>query len=344
MKRFIKKLQGRMRYHFLALFLIFIAVFLYSSIGFYLAEKNVQENISLLDAAWWALVTMTTVGYGDLSPQTSAGRFLVGYPTLIIGVALLGYLLSLIANYVFESHLSARKGKKPMKFTKHVLIIRFNSLPNILKMVKELEQDPLTNKCKIVVIDPHLDDFPQELINLGIKFIHGDPAKLTVLERANFREAKSAIILADRSDPEKSDLKNLAVTLTIESEAPQIHTVVECLDAEHVQFFKKAGCDSVVCMSSLSGQIMTQEIQDPGISLVLKELTSNTLGKQFYLIPLNAHIKTYGEIFDHFNPQKSVLAGIMRDEKTHILPDKQMNIKAGDQAIFIAENRPDLTA
>lgn len=44
---------------------------------------------------WYALVTITTVGYGDLAPQTMGGRFIVALPLMALGIGLLGYVLSL---------------------------------------------------------------------------------------------------------------------------------------------------------------------------------------------------------------------------------------------------------
>lgn len=69
-----------------AFFILFIAIIIASS-GMYLVEKDVQPDKfgSIPDAMWWAVVTLTTVGYGDVSPITSVGR-IFGSVIIILGI------------------------------------------------------------------------------------------------------------------------------------------------------------------------------------------------------------------------------------------------------------------
>lgn len=344
LKILLNKIRNRVDYHIFGIIILFILVFCYSTIGFYLTESELQPSLTILDSAWWALVTMTTVGYGDLAPSTSVGRFLIGYPTLVVGVALLGYLLSLMANFVFEAQLNERKGKKIMTIINHVLILRYYNLKNTLNIVQELKKDDNTKDSDIVLVADNIAELPPELVKLGIKFVQGDPSQVNTLERANYKEAKSAIILANRHEPQQSDLKNLAVVLSLESKVHNIHTVVECLKAENVGFYKQIGCNSVVCMEALSGQIMTQEIQDPGISAVIKELTSNTIGKQMYLVAVPKECANVRELAQYFESRQSLLTGIRRGETSIIVPNSDTTLVLGDQAIVISKQRPQIEA
>lgn len=69
-----------------AFFILFIALIIASS-GMYLVEKDVQPDKfgSIPDAMWWAIVTLTTVGYGDVTPITSVGR-IFGSIIIILGI------------------------------------------------------------------------------------------------------------------------------------------------------------------------------------------------------------------------------------------------------------------
>ena len=321
--------------------LAFGLMFGFATVGFKLTEGALDPGISWLDAAWWALVTMTTVGYGDLAPKTVVGRFLVGYPTLVLGVAFLGYAMSLLAVSMLEIKRNTRKGLRMIKADGHVLIIRFTSVEGIMRVVNEIKSEKDTEKLEIILVDEFLEELPVELHDQGVQYVNGDPAKLTTLKRANFTKARSAIILADKEDPTKSDLKNLAVVLTIESESSGVHTIVECIDPDHIPYFKRAGCDSVLCLNVMAGQIMAQELLDPGITTVIKELTSNTTGKQFYINEIPPSMTVYAELTQHFQTQaRTLVAGVRRAGVNHILPEPAMPLEAGDQAILISAVRP----
>ena len=337
---FLRKLLTGFKSNLGLAFFFFLVIFVYSSVGFYFFEKSYQTNLTWYDSAWWSLVTMTTVGYGDLAPVSVEGRFLIGYPTLIVGVALIGYFLSLLASFVFESRMSMRKGRMLMKLENHVLIVRFSSEANVARLINEIRKDRTTSSSEIVIIDHLLDELPPCLVKERILFVKGNPGELRVLDRANFRFAKSAIILADLQDPLHSDLKNLAVMITLKSEAKQLRAIVECLNPEHVDLFTRAGCDSVVCLSAMASQMIAQEMQDPGTLDIVSELTSNAKGKQFYVIDVPGKYQNYGEVRESFKDHGAVLAGVRRGQDNYFLPDSNFHIEKGDKAVFIAAHRP----
>lgn len=63
---------------------------------------SVFEGMSFTDAIWWAFVTTTTVGYGDISPETSGGRIVACF-LMIIGIGLIGSLTSAITNFFLHT-------------------------------------------------------------------------------------------------------------------------------------------------------------------------------------------------------------------------------------------------
>ena len=76
-----------------------LAVMVLTSIAFYAAENGINAAVrSPIDALWWGLVTMTTVGYGDIAPRTDEGRIAAAV-LLILGIALYSAIIASVTSY-----------------------------------------------------------------------------------------------------------------------------------------------------------------------------------------------------------------------------------------------------
>ena len=110
---------------FLMLLCLFTAVLLFSSMAYFSRDPAFK---SIPDASWWALITLTTVGYGDISPTTLLGK-IIGSACAVSGVCLLAILIPILVNnfLLFYSHSIAleRREKigKNKSFTKYSSIV-----------------------------------------------------------------------------------------------------------------------------------------------------------------------------------------------------------------------------
>ncbi|MDA3864081.1 MAG: potassium channel family protein [Deltaproteobacteria bacterium] len=324
---------------FVIMFFLF-SIITYSATGFMYFELSRKPNLEWVDAFWWSIVTTTTVGYGDYFPETFYGKVLVGLPTMLLGVSILGYLLSYVASAIMESKLKEMRGMKSVSLTDHIIICRYNSIGRILNLVNEIKEDVMTLKTKVVLIDEELEEIPQELYQLGIHFVKGDPARENILKMANFKQSRSIIVPAIENDLINSDHRNLAVVLSIERLHPPCKTVVECVNPENEIFFKRAGCDSVITLAALTNQILVQELLDPGVHSVISELTSNVVGNQIYIVDINEKLKNYGELRKKYAEQKSSLLGIRRGHENIFLPGDSFSLQKKDKLILVSKKRP----
>ncbi|MHC4526746.1 MAG: potassium channel family protein, partial [Planctomycetota bacterium] len=320
--------------------LLFVVLVLYSATGYMYFELPANPDLRWVDAFWWSIVTMTTVGYGDFFPGSVLGRVLIGFPTMLLGIGILGYMLSLVATAMVESRIKEMKGMKDLVLAEHVVICNFGTLEKTRKLVHELRRDESTREADIVIVDDSIEELPPELQAEKVHFVKGDPSREPVLEKAKIRNSKAVIIQARTDDLVNSDNHNLKIGLTIESICPATFSVAEGVNPENEIFFRRANCDGVVCIASLAGQMLVQELQDPGMGAIVSELTSNAHGKQFYVTEIKEPAESYKDLLGKYDKHEATLLGVRRGRENFILPGPDFRIHAGDRAILIASGRP----
>ena len=93
------------------------------------AERNSQEAniVDFGDAIWWAVTTMTTVGYGDHYPVTGVGR-LVGFGLMVGGIALLGTVTATLASWLVEAVAAEKEQAEDLQATVRRLEAKIDEL------------------------------------------------------------------------------------------------------------------------------------------------------------------------------------------------------------------------
>jgi len=85
-----------------------------------------EKNLGIFDALWWSVVTVTTVGYGDISPATPGGR-MVGIVLMMMGIGFLGVLTASIASILIEKKFMENKGMKNVTVKRHFVCLLYTS-------------------------------------------------------------------------------------------------------------------------------------------------------------------------------------------------------------------------
>ncbi len=319
-----------------------VAIVAYSTTGYMYFEIGDKPDLGWTDAVWWSFVTMTTVGYGDYFPTTPGGRYLIGIPTMIFGISILGYLLSAVATFLIEAKSKELKGMQQITDQNHILIVHYHDLNRIQQLVEELGEDPKTRGRRIVLVDDSLEELPSQLDALDLRFVRGNPARSQTLEQANIQDASFAIILSKDPNDVRSDDLNLAVAMSIKALNSDVLSVAECLDAESIEVLKRTGCDSVVCASKFSSGLLVQELLDPGVQEVVEELVSVRVGQQILVLPIqDADQCRLAALRENLSGQNILLIGIKQGNQVRLNPDPDLLLQTGDEAICIGDTRPD---
>ncbi len=321
--------------------LLLAAVLAYGTSGFLYFELPANPDLVWTDALWYSMVTLTTVGYGDFFPKTSGGRFLIGVPLMVIGIGLLGFILSVVATALITSKSKELKGMSSFRFSGHVVLINFPGLDKLLRLLTELANDPrIGQHAQVVLIDRDLEELPAELSARQVRYVRGDPTRDDTLQRAGISAAQHAIVLTKRHGDPASDALNVSIALAIESRARQVNTVVECLDPGTKELLQKAGCDRIVCSADFDALYVSQELLNPGMQEILGELLSNTRGQQFYLTPITApaHAR-FEDLARCAAAAGHVAIGIRRDNANQLNLAADYPLQANDHAVTIGAQR-----
>ncbi|MCK5682107.1 NAD-binding protein [bacterium] len=316
---------------------------------FFLAERNSQPGLDLLDSIWWAMVTMTTVGYGDLSPQTDIGRFFIAYPCMLLGIAIIGYLLGLAAESIFDHISKKKRGLVQITKENHIIICNFPNLDKLKRLTAELKLHPAYENSFFVIVSDTITKLPDTLKPEEFAFVVGNPNRETVLQKANIEAAAGVFILA--GDPLNSDADSITfaiatvVGLLRQEYKSNYKVVAELIHKENLPLLEKARVDGIVTPEGLSDCLLAQEFLYPGIHEIITQIVSNEIGSQFYILEtkLAGHKVADIQIEVLKHPANLQVIGIIKAGKTILNPAKDMIIEKSDKLIMLAEHRRDFS-
>ena len=317
------------------LLLVLVILILVSSVGLFIFEPN----ISLVNAFWWSVVTLTTVGYGDIAPTTLAGR-LIGMLIMFFGIGLLGMFTATIASVFVENKIKESRGMKSYNFTGHILLCGWNLRAR--QILREFRADTRTVEAPVVLI---ADIEAKPLDDKQLYFIQGEVNEET-LQRANLAQAATVVILGDnRLDESARDAKVVLSTLTVESLNPNAYTIVELVDEANVRHCKRAHADEIIVGNEFSSRLLARAALDHGISKVLSELLSSRYGNDLFKIPAPEHLigRSFLDAFTEMKraSQATVLA-VQKGGNGKVVsnPPSDYQIGVGDNLIIIADSNP----
>lgn len=300
-----------------------------------------EPDITITNGIWWSIVTLTTVGYGDISPVTIGGR-LIAVALMVTGIGVLGTMSASIASFLIEKRLREDRGLADYDFVNHTIICEWNYRARAI--IKEFRLDTAMAEAPIVLIadienKPLDDDF--------LFFVNGSVSDET-LQQANLAQAKTVIILGDDHLADTArDAKVVLTALTVESINPKAYTIVELIDQANVRHCQRAQADEIIIGSELSSNLIARAALNHGITKVVSELLTATGGNELFKIKVPGGMvgQSYIDIFVAMKREhNSVVIGVQSGTGGQVIsnPPTDYRLESGDFLIVIAEDRPQL--
>ena len=281
-----------------------------------------EEFSKVWDVFYFGMVTITTVGYGDITPDTTAGKILTVL-LFSIGVVIISIMTGSIASVMTASKIREGMGLKKIQLNGHVIICGFNS--NIEQVITGINNAFKQEMPDIVLVnsypDAEITAFIEHFPNSNIRFVSGDFTLEATLRRAAVDKASAAIILADTGSEStaKPDDRTLLATLTIKSLSNDIEVCAELLDSANEEHLRRAGADQLVLSGEFNGFLLSSAVISPGIAQAIREIMHIREGSSLQRVPVPKDIvgKTFNEaVVEFLKRNGSILIGVITEKKT----------------------------
>lgn len=244
----------------------------------HVAAMMLLEDMAFGDAAWLTLTTLTTVGYGDLSAATSAGRTATVLLLYIVGITMLAQLASDYIDYRLERRQKMLQGHWEWNMNDHMLIIntpKQNTVRYLERLVAQVRETPdLAGLPVQLLTDGFGEGLPQSLRDLGVVHRHDSPDHDEAWEAVDLASARYLVVLAhDHHDRRTDSLTFDIVHRAFEHIDPaRTYVVAECVDDMNRPRLQSLGVHSVVRPIRAYPELVVRAIIAPGVERVMENL------------------------------------------------------------------------
>jgi voltage-gated potassium channel len=271
-----------------------LIVILLGALGFALNENSGGDFGSRVgQGLWWAAVTITTVGYGDVVPQTLGGK-LLGVGLMLSGVILLSLTTATIASVFIERKMRRERGLESVLAHDHIIILGWHNRGNQILRNLFYRIDRRTAVILINNLPPEqFEALKIEFDGHPLQYVRGDFTREEVLLKANLGQARRAVILADRVDNpprEQVDQRTLLAALALKSLNPKIEVCAEILYQDNRLHLERAHVEDIILRGEYDSALIASATESAGLFKVLQTLLSPE-GPNFYALEIPARFK-----------------------------------------------------
>ncbi|MEV6713337.1 potassium channel family protein [Lentzea sp. NPDC051208] len=228
-----------------------------------------EDGVSLLDAFYYATVSLSTTGYGDITPASSSARLVNVLVITPLRVLFLIVLVGTTLEVLTERSRQALRIQKWRRVVRdHVVVVGYGTKGR--SAVAALLGDGV-DPGSIVVVDTVQESLDAASAK-GLVVVHGSGTRNDVLRVAGAARARAIVVAPNRDDTA------VLVTLTARELAPKAQIVASVRERENEHLLKQSGADSVVVSSETAGRLLGMATATPSVVAMVEDLLTPDAG------------------------------------------------------------------
>lgn len=223
--RFTRVHKSPMKKQVLFLLALLGTSFLVATTIFWLSERGHGNIQTFGDAAWWWFVTSSTVGYGDMVPDTGLGRA-AGVLAIVIGLFGYTHIIGIILQFLQSKFEEQERGRGTFDYSGHVVICEYTAFAD--ELIQEIMEQNYFEEREIIIVSSLVERTPYPELD----FVYGVPISPKALKRANISEADTIFVFSNIRFTEP-DIKTLHVVSRIMKYNDHAEMFVELENPNH---------------------------------------------------------------------------------------------------------------
>ncbi|WP_420873735.1 potassium channel family protein [Nocardia huaxiensis] len=279
-------------------------------------------ELSLLDAAYYSTVSLSTTGYGDITPVTPEARLVnivVITPLRILFlIVLVGTTLSVLTE---RSRQAFKIQRWRHTVRNHTVVVGYGTKGRTA--IDAMLGDGV-QPGDIVVVDSDANML-ERAANAGLVTVHGSAAQSDVLRLAGVQHASSVVVATNRDDTAT------LVTLTARELNPKAKIVASIREAENTHLLRQSGADSVVVSSETAGRLLGIATTTPSVVDMIEDLLTPEAG--FAISEREVEPEEVGGSPRHL---RDIVLGVVRDGELIRVGEPEVDaLESADKLLYL---------